>query len=66
MQIVLNGRREELPGPLSVAELLARKGLEESHVVVEVDGEMVKQETWSEFIIQGDAQVEILHFVGGG
>ena len=41
VQITMNGERHELPGPLSVAELLRHLGLKPEHVAVEVNRGLV-------------------------
>ena len=66
VQITLNGERRELPGPLSVAELLRHLGLKPEHVAVEVNKDLVTRSRHAETVIaQGDV-LEVVTLVGGG
>ena len=66
MRITLNGDPHDLPGPLSVAALLDRLGIDARTVAVEVDRLVVKRARYGETIVQADSEVEIVAFVGGG
>ncbi len=41
MQVIINGEERELPGPLTVAELLRRLGVKPEHVAVEINKDLV-------------------------
>jgi thiamine biosynthesis protein ThiS len=66
VRITLNGDPHDLPGPLSVAALLDRLGIDARTVAVEVDRLVVKRARYGETIVQADSEVEIVAFVGGG
>jgi thiamine biosynthesis protein ThiS len=66
VRITLNGDPHDLPGPLSVAALLDRLGIDARTVAVEVDRLVVKRARYGETIVQADSEVEIVGFVGGG
>ena len=66
MQITLNGDKTELPGPLTVAALLARLDIDPRVVAVELDGLVVKRLHQADRMITEGAEVEIVAFVGGG
>ena len=55
MKIRLNGDPFELPGPLTIAALLAQLDIEPRRVAVEHNLDIIKRDT-----------VEIVNFVGGG
>jgi thiazole synthase len=64
--ITLNGERRELPGPLTIAELLRRLELRSEHVAVEVNRSLVPRARHdAETIGDGDV-LEVVTLVGGG
>jgi thiazole synthase len=66
VQITVNGERRELPGPVSVSELLNDLGLKPEHVAVEVNKALVTRSRHSETVVtQGDV-LEVVTLVGGG
>ena len=66
VRITLNGERREVPGPLSVAELLKYLGLKPEHVAVEVNKDLITRSRQAETVIaQGDV-LEVVTLVGGG
>ena len=66
MSITLNGDPHELPGPLSVGELLARLKIDPRRVAVEHNLVVLKRATYDEVTIREGDQIEIVNFVGGG
>jgi thiazole synthase len=66
VQITLNGERRDLPGPLTVGELLRYLRLKPEHVAVEVNKSLVTRSKQAETVIaQGDV-LEVVTLVGGG
>jgi thiazole synthase len=66
VQITLNGERHDLPGVLSVMELLKHLGLKPEHVAVEVNKELVARARHSETLIAHGDVLEVVTLVGGG
>lgn len=66
MKIQLNGDACELPGPLTVAELLVLRELADKHLAVEVNGEVVPRARHAEFVLNEGDQLELVSLVGGG
>lgn len=66
MTIVLNGQTHTLDRSLSVAELLARFGLEPRRVAVEINEQLVRRGEFAERPVQAGDRVEIVTLVGGG
>jgi thiamine-phosphate pyrophosphorylase len=62
----LNGESRSLAAGTDVAQLLHDLGLDPTAVVVEVDGEILFAEQHAQAVLRSGAQVEIVHFVGGG
>jgi len=66
MRILLNGEPRELPGPLSVRDLLAVLGIDARVVAVELNRAVVKRGNHADTVVSEGAEVEIVAFVGGG
>jgi len=66
VQITLNGEPRDLPGPLSVAELLGYLGLKPEHVAVEVNKDLVARSKQSQTVIAPGDVLEVVTLVGGG
>ena len=64
--IRLNGDEREVPGGLSVRELLERLELNPSLVVVERNREIVERERYGQVPVEEGDRLELVHFVGGG
>ena len=65
MKITINGKSETIQ-PCSVGELVRRKGLNSAALVVELNHQIVKQETWDTTQLNENDMLELLSFVGGG
>ena len=66
IEIVLNGEKRQIPGGLSVARLLDHLGITADRVAVELELEIVPRAHWDTALVLEGAQVEVVHFVGGG
>ena len=67
MRLQLNGEPLALTDdPLTIADLLARQGLAQRRVAVEVNGEIVPRGRHAEHRLQEGDIVEIVHALGGG
>lgn len=66
MTITLNGDPYELPGPLTVAALLARLEIDPRRVAVERNFDVLKRHTFETTRVEEGDQIEIVNFVGGG
>jgi len=64
--ISLNGERHELPGPLTVTELLVRLQIDPRRVAIELNLVVLKRSTFATTVLRAGDQVEIVNFVGGG
>jgi len=64
--IRLNGAVCEVPQGLSVAGLLDHLGVDPSRVAVEIGRRIVRKSDWSSAAVDDGAEVEVVHFVGGG
>jgi thiamine biosynthesis protein ThiS len=66
IEITVNGRSTEILRGQTVLDLLLALGIKPDRVAVELNREIVKQRDWSVTRVDAGAQVEIVHFVGGG
>ena len=66
MQIHLNGEPRELPGPLTVAQLLEAAGYAQRRVAVEVNRGIVAKSLHATHRLQDGDRVEIVQAIGGG
>lgn len=66
MTISLNGDRYEVPGPLSIGQLLAHLKIDARRVAVEHNLVVLKRATFDQATVREGDQIEIVNFVGGG
>ncbi|MDH7598481.1 MAG: sulfur carrier protein ThiS [Sedimentisphaerales bacterium] len=67
MEIIVNGKKIQLPGPISVGPLLALEQVRMPEMVsVELNGRILRREEFDRTILGTGDQVEFLYFMGGG
>ena len=66
MRVCVNGKETEIVERLTVANLVAEKGLNPDAVVVEHNLVILPKEKWPELELSADDKLEIIAFVGGG
>jgi sulfur carrier protein len=66
MEITINGEKQHLPAPLTVAALLASRELAGKRVAVEKNGEIVPKSRHAETLLAAGDKIEIVVAVGGG
>jgi sulfur carrier protein len=66
LTIQLNGDRVEMPGPLTVSELLARLAIDARRVAIEHNLVVLKRARLDDTVVREGDQIEIVNFVGGG
>ncbi len=66
LAIGLNGEARAFDGPLSVADLLERLGLDARKVAVERNKAIVRRAHYAGTRLESGDAVEIVHFIGGG
>ena len=66
MRVVVNGETREAPSGATLTDLLRQSGIDPSRVAIELDRRIVKSADWPSTPLHDGAQVEIVHFVGGG
>ncbi len=66
MRIKLNGEPYDVPGPLTIAGLLERLGIDGRRVAVEHNLVVLKRASFDRVTLAEGDEVEIVNFVGGG
>ncbi len=66
IEISVNGASRTVPAGQTILGLLESLGIQPGRVAVELDRRIVKPPEWPTARLQPGAQVEIVHFVGGG
>src|SRR5690242_7956289 len=66
LHLTINGEPKDLPDPLTVADLLARLGLDRRKVAVEVNEAVVPAVSHAEHRLAAGDRVEVVTLVGGG
>lgn len=66
MHFTLNGEPRDEQAPLTVLALLERLQIDPRTVAVEHNRAVVKRQRYADTVIDNDAEVEIVAFVGGG
>lgn len=66
IQLSINGERERLEAPITVEQLLRKRGLAGSRVAVERNGEIVPRSRHAETALAEGDRLEIVVAVGGG
>ena len=66
MTIRLNGDRYELPGAVTISELLAQLQIDPRIVAVEHNITVVKRDRYDTTMVNEGDEIEIVRFVGGG
>ncbi|MHB0912759.1 MAG: sulfur carrier protein ThiS [Armatimonadota bacterium] len=66
MRVYINGKETEIAERITVAALVAEKGLNPDTVVVEHNLTILPKEEWPQSVLADEDRVEIVAFVGGG
>ena len=65
-KIQLNGDPYEIHNWINLNELLNKLKIQKNKVAIEVNGEIVEKNKYSNLILNKNDKVEIVHFIGGG
>ena len=65
-KIQLNGDPYEINDGTNLNELINKLKIHKNKVAVEVNGEIIEKNKYSNLILNKDDKVEIVHFIGGG
>jgi len=66
MRVQVNGEIREVPGEVSLAQLLDHLSMPSRLLAIELNKEVVRRKDWQETTVKDADVIEIIHFVGGG
>ena len=66
IEIRLNGQPRQIPAGLNLPALLQHLEIHADRVAVELNRQIVRKPDWDASRIEAGAEVEVVHFVGGG
>ena len=66
IRATVNGAPRELPDGETLTALVESLGLIPDRLAIELDRKIIKPALWPETPIRDGAEIEIVHFVGGG
>lgn len=66
MELTINGEKQTIPAPMSVAALLTHLGVDVRGVAVERNMEIVPKSTFADTLLCAGDMIEIVEFIGGG
>ncbi len=66
MELIINGKPQQLPDGISAAALIEHLGLADQRLAMEVNQEIVPRSTFESHILKPGDQIEIVRAIGGG
>ncbi len=66
MHILVNGNEHNIMAGTTLSQLLDELKIESSHVIIELNRNVVPQQQFSTTTLKADDEVELIQFVGGG
>lgn len=67
MDLVINGKKEDVKESISVIDLIKHQGVESPEMVsIELNGEILKRDEFDTILLKENDKVEFLYFMGGG
>jgi len=66
MNIIINGQEKEIQANATLQEVLVSLSLDDKVMAAAVNMEIVKQDSWSRYLLKENDKLELLDFVGGG
>jgi sulfur carrier protein len=64
--IKINGKTSEVSDSLSILDLISARGLRDKAVVIELNGTVIRRESWGDIRLSPDDSLEIIRLMGGG
>ena len=66
IEVTVNGRPAKIQSAMSVEQLLNTVEVPPNYLAVEVNGDVVPRETYSDKMVDAGDEVEVVTLVGGG
>jgi len=66
MELVINGKTEQLPDGLTASQLIEHLGLQNARLAMEVNREIVPRSSFDSHYFSAGDKIEIVRAIGGG
>ena len=66
MNLIINGKPEQLPDGITAAQLIEQLGLADQRLAMEVNREIVPRSAFPDYTFKPGDQIEIVRAIGGG
>jgi sulfur carrier protein len=66
MDLIINGKPEQLPDGITAAQLIEQLGLADQRLAMEVNREIVPRSAFPRYTFKSGDQIEIVRAIGGG
>ncbi len=66
MELIINGKTEQVPDGINAAQLIEHLGLAHERLAMEVNREIVPRSSYEAHIFKAGDQIEIVRAIGGG
>jgi len=66
MKLIINGESREFEGDKTLQNILSELSLDGKVMAAAVNMEIVKQNSWSSYVLKDNDKLELLDFVAGG
>jgi len=66
MRVLINGEERELPGSVTLSELLEWLEFSSQRIAIELNKTVIRKKDWPETSVNDGDRIEVVHFVGGG
>lgn len=66
MKIILNGQEREISESSTLKNTIEQFCRDRKHVIAELNGQIVKSQTWDTQTLKNGDALELVNFVGGG
>lgn len=66
MELIINGKTEQLPDEINATRLIEHLGLQNERLAIEVNCEIVPRSTFDTHCFKSGDRIEIVRAIGGG
>ena len=66
MQISLNGKPHAIENSTTLAQIIEEFSKNNKHIIAELNGTIIKSQTWQATAVKNGDQLELVSIVGGG
>ena len=66
MELIINGKAEQMPEGINAAQLIAHLGLTKERLAIEVNREIVPRSSFESHTFKAGDRIEIVRAIGGG